>query len=286
MTLVSLCIFIGFITALLTCIFEYGLVEYPTIIQEEILPLNMKVAFFMICGIALYFTARSLHLFLNTFQLTDSRLEFLKNSFQKEIDEMRIQSNPNFLLQSLQNIDLLISIDQEQNAIKYASAISELLKNQLIHTQSDQITVEQDIEWIEYYLQTQKIIFKDDFEYSIELKDNDVLLQKIPPLLFQPILESLLLTDYQSLKKHSVKITIDDISTTKTNGIEIHFSAHYEDITFQKNQNSISLIDLKKRIELINNLQKFNIQLLEKHNDAYPIYILKILELSKDEYQN
>ena len=60
----------------------------------------------------------------------------------------------------------------------------------LKHSQSQLITVQEEIDALAIYLELEKVRFDDSLEYSIKVDVNNLDLISIPPLLIQPFIEN------------------------------------------------------------------------------------------------
>jgi hypothetical protein len=259
-------------------LFETNILQYPDFITNNLIPIRMKATFFICVSFVVFFAARFLFLFLNTFQLSSERFEYLMEGYTKEINEMRMQSNPFFLYASLQNLNHLLEIEEFDKALQYNSELSALLNMQLKHSKTEFITIEEDLEWMKYYFETQQLLSKENFEYKIEISDLDLYLQFIPPLLLQPIIENFLIRKNTNKNKHNIGISIEELKIKGKQGAIIKVTDTYNNDDSIEFSNTLAFYNLEKRIDLINKVNQMNIQLKNIKSESETSYVLTIIE--------
>jgi len=99
--------------------------------------------------------------------------------------------NPHFIFNSLTSIQNFILDEEADKASKYLSLFSKLVRNILDSSTEEHVTLQEEIQTIENYLELQKIRFHDKFDYTIDVDEaihpeNIV----IPPMLAQPFIEN------------------------------------------------------------------------------------------------
>ncbi len=104
---------------------------------------------------------------------------------------LRAQINPHFIFNALGAIQGYIYKKEEKEAGKYLAEFSKLIRLILENTKQEFITLEKEIQLLEYYLSLQEQRFKTKFTFSIEVDENIDLEQTfIPPMLAQPFVEN------------------------------------------------------------------------------------------------
>ena len=105
---------------------------------------------------------------------------------------LRIQLNPHFTYNSLNAIQSMIYENQDkQKTADYLSRFSSLMRNILELNQQDYITLDEELDFIENYIEVQQMRFDHPITYHIEVAD-DLSLEEllIPPMITQPFLEN------------------------------------------------------------------------------------------------
>lgn len=119
---------------------------------------------------------------------TNRRIRELESAtLRSELDMLKNQINPHFLLNMLNNVNVLIWKNPAE-ARRIVYELENLLKYQLRKSQQDEVPLLSDIRFIEDYLNLEKIR-RDAFVYTIE-KEGDMSGVFVPPLLFIPFVEN------------------------------------------------------------------------------------------------
>ncbi len=119
----------------------------------------------------------------------------LKNAkFENELavlklENLKSQMNPHFIFNALNSIQEYIILNQKNLASSYLAKFADLIRAYLEHSSKGYITIREEIECLDIYLQLEKLRFEDKFEYSLHgIENNDHL--KIPTMLIQPYVEN------------------------------------------------------------------------------------------------
>lgn len=109
-------------------------------------------------------------------------------SREAELFKLRQQLQPHFLFNSLNSINALIGLDPPQ-ARKMVQQLSDFLRGTLKKEESQMITLEEEIGYLNLYLEIEKVRFGNRLQTSIDVhKDCEQAL--LPTLLLQPIVEN------------------------------------------------------------------------------------------------
>ena len=162
--------------------------------------------------------------------------------------------NPHFIYNALNSIQNFIFKNDPEKANYLLSRFSNLMRKSLNLSKLNFIPIEEEIEFLENYLQLEKMRFEDKFDYSITKSENITLNEKIPPLLIQPLIENSIKHAFSSIDKKGLisirfsksdsklKITVDD------NGKGIK-GVNIDDYT---EENPHALYIIRERINIIN----------------------------------
>jgi two-component system, LytTR family, sensor kinase len=111
-------------------------------------------------------------------KLTAARLETLK-----------VQLNPHFLFNTLNSVSTLVRKNDAQAAIEMLSGLGDLLRHTLKQTESQQVTLVQEIEFARKYLALEQIRFQDRLQIKFEIEaEADEL--GVPTMILQPLIEN------------------------------------------------------------------------------------------------
>lgn len=111
-----------------------------------------------------------------------------KQSKELELVALRSQMNPHFLFNSLNSIKLFIIENQKELSARYLTKFSKLVRLVLENSNKNLISLEEELEATQYYLELEQIRFKGRFEFSID-SNADTMIQ-LPPLVLQPYVEN------------------------------------------------------------------------------------------------
>ena len=110
---------------------------------------------------------------------------------ESRLQSLRLQMNPHFLFNALNSIQQMILANEEMVATRYLSKFSKLLRTILVHSDKEYVTLKEELEILNLYIDLESIRFKDSFKYNIECDeeiDTDEI--KLPTLLIQPFVEN------------------------------------------------------------------------------------------------
>jgi sensor histidine kinase YesM len=224
----------------------------------------------MLASMIVILSGSLLYLFISAkarkdrFERQKLRLKYIQN--QLLLSEM----NPHFIFNVLSSIQNKILSDKPKDANKYIVKLAGLIRNYLRSSHlsnglSDnpnnaEISLRDELELIESYLDFEQMQSNDHFNYRVEVDPYiDPTNTFIPPMLLQPFIENavkhgLLLSD----KKGELVINIDQIDaslmiTIADDGVGIAYSKSYYQVITNK-PSSIGLEIVKERISLLNAL--------------------------------
>ena len=110
-----------------------------------------------------------------------------------ELEQMALQSqmNPHFIFNCLNSIQEFVIDKDVINANKYLSSFAFLIRQTLEASSKQKISLEEEIQYLENYLELEQMRYKHQFSYSIlvqhDISPSDVF---IPAILIQPFVEN------------------------------------------------------------------------------------------------
>ncbi len=123
-----------------------------------------------------------------------ARIEALQNkqkAIETRLQSLRLQMNPHFLFNALNSVQQMILANEEMVATRYLSKFSKLLRTILVHSDKEFVTLKEELEILNLYIDLESMRFKDSFKYEIECDDGiDTDEIKLPTLLIQPFVEN------------------------------------------------------------------------------------------------
>jgi len=117
--------------------------------------------------------------------------ELQREKTELEMQALRAQMNPHFIFNSLNSINRFILQNNKAQASEFLTKFSKLVRMILQNSQASLITLENELESLELYLNLEAVRFNDHFAYRISVpKDMDISVLKVPPLILQPYAEN------------------------------------------------------------------------------------------------
>ena len=107
---------------------------------------------------------------------------------QSQLEALKMQVHPHFLFNTLHSISALLSKDTEA-ARKMISRLGDFLRLTLENSGAMEVTLQQEIEFLNGYLEIERIRFQDRLTTEIHV-DPEVLDVRVPNLILQPIVEN------------------------------------------------------------------------------------------------
>ncbi|HTI07432.1 MAG TPA: tetratricopeptide repeat protein [Puia sp.] len=108
-----------------------------------------------------------------------------------EVQALRSQMNPHFIFNCLNAINFFILNHETEAAADYLTKFSRLMRMIMNHSRYPLISLAEELEVLQLYLDMERLRFKNAFDYHIVLEDEpDTWDISIPPLLLQPFVEN------------------------------------------------------------------------------------------------
>ena len=130
-------------------------------------------------GIKLYFKQRR-------DQLEMAKLE--KQNLEQQLEYLKYQLNPHFLMNTLNNIHALVDIDSER-AKETIIELSKILRYVLYESNKERVPMNKEIEFMENYTRLMRIRYTDRLRFTVN-QSSDFSGVTVPPLLFISFVEN------------------------------------------------------------------------------------------------
>ncbi len=214
-------------------------------------------------------------------QLEKQHIRQLEMDFEQQLAEvqmkaLRAQMNPHFIFNCLNSIQLYTANNESVKATDYLNRFSQLIRLVLENSRSERVTLKNELEALELYLQMESMRFKDKLRYQIEIvPELDSELIEIPPLLLQPYVENAiwhglmhkpeggqLQVNVTQPNTDGIKVTITDDGIGRTQAARLKSKS----ATLQK---SFGMKMTGERIMLINRMYKAQTQ-VQVNDLIYP----------------
>lgn len=186
-------------------------------------------------GIKLYFKQRG----------DRKRLEQLeKENLEQQLEYLKYQINPHFLMNTLNNIHALVDIDPEKSK-QTILELSKMMRFVLYEGNKQGVPLDREIAFLQNYIQLMKLRYTDKVKISVEVPQ-ELPNKEVPPLMF--------ITFVENAFKHGVSYRQDsfiDIAISIEDG-RVVFNCRNSRIPQEDDKHGgVGLANVKKRLELI-----------------------------------
>jgi len=209
-------------------------------------------------------------------RIKSAKKEVEKQLSQSQLTALRSQMNPHFIFNALNSIQDYIISNNKLLASDYLGLFADLMRKYLHFSNEDEITLEEEVESLDMYLQLEQVRFEETLAYTVNVSsDLDVIGVKLPVMLIQPFAENAIkhgllhkkgerILDIEFLKEGQ-----NLIITIKDNGIGRKQSAEVNKMR-KKEHKSFATSAQQKRIELINqsNDNPITIEYIDLYDDS------------------
>jgi len=163
-----------------------------------------------------------------------------------ELQTLKAQINPHFLFNTLNNLYSL-SIEKSDKSPELILKLSDMMSYILYDCKVEQISLKQEIDFIENYLELEKHRFEDQVQVRFNHSNIDETIS-VAPLLFIPFVENAF--------KHGGSndvLSIDIVIRTNADALlfEIQNSVYSDDMMKQKKKSGIGIENVKRRLNLL-----------------------------------
>ncbi len=109
-------------------------------------------------------------------------------SLKSELSALKSQLNPHFLYNVFNTINASVPKELEKTREMIAT-LADMFRYQLQASQTDYVTIRDEINFVKQYLELEKARFEDRLQIQIDIPD-DILDHQIPPMMIQPLVEN------------------------------------------------------------------------------------------------
>ena len=167
-----------------------------------------------------------------------------EQSLKQELDYLRYQINPHFIMNTLNNIHALVDIDPEQAKDSIVD-MSRMMRYLLYDSDHPCVSLHNTIEFLKKYLNLMKLRYSDNVSINLNVPDETYEDICVAPLVFIPFVENAF--------KHGVSIdkpSTIDIGIVKE-GDRLRFYSHNTKSNAKYEFGGVGLNNVTKRLELI-----------------------------------
>lgn len=168
-----------------------------------------------------------------------------EESLLSELNYLKAQVNPHFLFNTINSVYVLIKIDPDR-AAEMLIKLSDLLRSQLYDFSEKHIRIEEEINYLENYIELEKLRKAHRVEVTVE-KNGNLTGFSLPPLLLIPFLENCF-KHLSSYTDQPNKVFLRIERTEK--GLDIEFINTY-DAEPSPQKGGIGLANIQRRLTLL-----------------------------------
>ncbi|HPQ35668.1 MAG TPA: histidine kinase [Tenuifilaceae bacterium] len=203
---------------------------------------NFSFIFMVSISVAIRTTSR--------WYVTEGQRRNLENvNLKSELNNLKMQLNPHFFFNTLNNIYSLIQ-SSPSKAQESVHGLAKLMRYHLYETNDEQVSLSGEVEIMENYITLMQLRLSDNVEvekvFSVENPQ-----ARIAPLLFIPLIENSFKHGVSPEEQSSIIIHLEEKSNRLTfETYNTNFPQTYEDDK-ERGENGIGLENLRKRLLLI-----------------------------------
>jgi len=222
---------------------------------------NQKFFIFALSGGILLIIFTGVFLFRQS-RLNDKRRISEMNQKIAEITQanLRQQMNPHFIFNTLNSIQYYMYQHDKIATNNYLTKFSSLMRKTLENSQHTSVSIKDELDALQLYLELETIRFKEKFDYVIHVDEEiDTLMYKIPTMLIQPYVENaighgLVNREDKGLLQIDLKLMNDHIfCTVEDNGIGREAAMEIKK-NRENNHHSLGTRITESRLQLVNSL--------------------------------
>lgn len=238
------------ISVLLLVVAVFGNVEFIHFKDSlgEISITELRWYWNMLFGLALTAVNTLIKLYYRTLYKAQRMAILEKETLESQMEYLKYQINPHFLMNTLNNIHAMIDFDTDM-AKQSVVELSHLLRHILYDSSEKHTTLDKEIAFIDSYIKLMRIRYID--EVDIEFNKPDVILCrkiKLPPLLLIVLVENAfkhgISYNHNSFIKIDIMVFDDELSCIVTNSRHTTSDSSTE-------HSGIGLNNITKRLELL-----------------------------------
>ena len=177
-------------SALLQVLFNpWGNRQWPTLINTFTTSLIFQALIFLV-AYALILTATYLVEARERITRQAAETAQLNEELSKaQLAALRAQMEPHFMYNTLNSIAGLVRDQQGDQAVSMIVGLSEFLRRASQDSLRSQVTLAEEIEYLQRYLDIEKVRFGERLRIAVDISD-DLLTAQVPSLLLQPLAEN------------------------------------------------------------------------------------------------
>ncbi len=156
--------------------------------DKQLIILNLVITGIVLSSLLLFVFFRKRRC-QKQFEAHKEKLILEKALAEKKRKNLILQLNPHFIFTAFSSLENLINENNQKVAVKYLTKFSRLMRLILEYSPEPVISLEKEIELVNYYLELERFKYEDKFDYNI---DSTGLCKEsfyVPPMFILPCVE-------------------------------------------------------------------------------------------------
>ncbi len=181
---------------------------------------------------------------------------------ETELKMLQAQVNPHFLFNVLDTISWEATMSGQVHIQELLSSLAELIRHNILFSKKEVITVQDELDYIDYYLQLQKARFEDKISFDLTLENESLKQCYIPKLSLQPFIDNAIVHGIEPGNKNGhIHLSIREeegslLCQVSDDGIGFDYEAsrlklQNDDSDQDSKHTHIGIINIVKRIHIL-----------------------------------
>ncbi len=192
---------------------------------------------------------------------------------------LRMQMNPHFVYNALTAIQNSVLKENQLATASYVARFARLIRQTFNFANVDRISLEEDLNALRDYIETQKMRFGDKFGYEI-VTDEKLNLEKtfVPPLVLQPLVENSINHGFKGIKKDgfiTIKVSRQDCCQVRFEVIDNGIG--FQNVNNKDEQHALDILKARLALFQLGDEKSFSIE-NSNEGGTKVSYILTLLD--------
>ena len=195
---------------------------------------------------------------------------------RSQLAALRQQIEPHFMFNTLNSITGLVRDEKNDAAVSMIVGLSEFLRRALADSHRSQVTLEEEVEYLQRYLDIQKVRFGARLQVKVDIPA-ELLRAQVPNLLLQPLVENAI---KHGIAKRAAGGTVR-VTGARLNGT-LFLSVYNDGPDFptdaQATRTGVGISNLRTRLQILHGTES---ELQLKHADTGGVEVVVTLPLKE-----
>ena len=222
----------------------------------------------LIIGVLMAGANSMIKLYYRSLETEQRMAELEKQSIENEMQYLKYQINPHFLMNTLNNIHSMIDFDKEM-ARKSVMDLSRMMRHVLYDSGEQTTTLDKEVEFISNYIELMRIRYIDDIDINFTFPDMNVCRKvELPPLLLIVLVENAFKhgISYNQESYINISLYVDGNELTCIVANSRHYSHSSE-------HSGIGLSNITRRLDLLFN-NRYMLDIDESNSMQYVVKLV------------